>query len=248
MRRFLLCILLLPVFAFSEDTAFQKYKAGELATTPEARKEAFNQALTLYLQMESDTPSPSLCFDIANTYYQLHEYGLAILYYNKALKLDPRFSKAYTNLHIALAKVNIPSQEPSTWTVYLFFWHYKLSHNEKAQAVLYLFFLVFGLLSVYIWTMQPLLKKAAYIALGASAVLLLSIVWGDYFSHPEAIVVRPVALRRDAGDQYAPVVGTPALAGTKVVVLSVQDDGNWLKVRTPSGEEGYVSKDYARII
>ena len=239
MRSFLFIVLLLPALAFAEDTAFKRYKAGELATTPEVRKEAFNQALTLYLQMEGDTPSSLLCFDIANTYYQLHEYGFAILYYNKALKLDPRFSKAERNLQIALAKTGTSSQERS-WTF--------LSHNEKVTGALFLLFFAFGLLSIYLWLGQALLKKGATFALGLAALLSLSILWSDYFSHPQAIIVRPVALRRDAGDQYAPVVGTPALAGTKVQVLSVQDGGNWIKVRMPSNEEGYISKDYARII
>ena len=130
----------------------------------------------------------------------------------------------------------------------LLFLHYKLSHNEKALTVLLLLFAAFALLSVNLWLPQSVLKKVACIALWVALIFFTSIIWADYFTLPEAVVVRPVALRRDAGDQYAPVVGTPVLPGTKLQVLSIPADGNWLKVRSNTSEDGYISKEYARII
>jgi len=232
----------------ADDTALEKYRAGEKASSAPERKEAFNEALRLYLQMESDTPSALLCYNIANCYYQLNEYGLSILYYNKALKIDPRLEVAKTNLQIAEAKVGLPKQSSSMLESYLLFFHYKLTHNEKAITSLLLLFLAFALLSVHLWMPQPSLRSLAIIALWIALILFSSIIWSGYLSSPEAICIRPVALRRDAGDQYAAVVGTPILVGTKLQVLSIQDDGNWLKVRSPIGEEGYISKEYARII
>lgn len=244
----LLMLLLLPLLLFSEDRAYTKYTQGERASTPEERKKCFNEALTLYLQQDSDQPSAELCFNIANTYYQLSEYGYAILYYYKALKINPRFDEARSNLQIALQKVGKPGDTYNFAQNYLLFLHYKLSHNEKAIIVLFMLFFAFAFLSVNLWLPQTVLKKLATVALWIAVAFTISIVWSDYFTHPEAVVVRPVALRRDAGDEYAPVVGTPLLTGTKVVVLSVDSDGNWLKVRSDNDEEGYISKEYARII
>ncbi len=248
MVRSLILFLLLPLLAYCEDRAFLKYQEGERASNAQERKVAFNEALTLYLQMEGENPSPKLCYDIANTYYQLNEYGYAILYYNKALSENPRFSEARNNLQIALQKANIQESGPNIFQSYLFFWHYKMSHNEKQITVLFLFFIAFTLFSVYLWVPQLVLKKVALLCIWVSLFFVASIVWADYFTAREAIVVKPVALRRDAGDQYAAVVGTPALSGTKVTVLQVLSDGNWLKVRAPGGQEGYVSKEYVRVI
>lgn len=231
-----------------EDKAFAKYQEAERASTVEERKKGFNEALALYLQMETDQPSAKLCYNIANTYYQLNEYGYAILYYYKALKENPRFTEAKTNLQLALQKAQVPYESPTFVEDYLLFFHYKLSHNEKALIVLFLLFCAFALVSVHMWVPQQALKKLAIFCLWIALLLFVSLIWADYFIPPEAVVVKPVALRRDAGDQYAPVIGKPALAGTKVTVLSVQPDGNWLKVRLPSGEEGFISKEYARII
>lgn len=247
-HKFFAIFLLLPLFLGADDRAFVKYKEGERASNAMERKHAFNEALTLYLQMESQSPSATLCYNIANTYYQLNEFGYAILYYNKALKENPRFDEARTNLNIALQKVGIPPEEPNFVQSYLLFAHYKMAHNEKAITVIFMLFLAFALFSVYFWIPQVVLKKVAFIGLWAALFFFVSILWADYFTAPQAVVVRPVALRRDAGDEYAPVVGPPVLSGTKVTVLSEESDGNWLKVESPSGEEGYISKEYARVV
>src|SRR5262245_54842467 len=125
-------LFMLPLFLFADDPAFIKYREGERASNAADRKKAFNDALVLYLHMESEHPSAKLSFDIANCYYQLSELGLAILYYNKALKENPRFDAAQTNLQIALQKAGITPSTPNFLQSYLFFFYYKLSHNEKA--------------------------------------------------------------------------------------------------------------------
>ncbi|MCE5293207.1 MAG: hypothetical protein LLF94_01160 [Chlamydiales bacterium] len=249
-HKFLLILLLFPLLLRADDSdkAYAKYREGELASNALNRKEAFNEALTMYLHMETERPSAILCLNIANTYYQLNEYGYAVLYYYKALKENPRLDEANTNLQIALNKVGMTRDTPNVVQNYLLFLHYKLSHNEKALTVLLLLFIAFALLSVNLWLPQMVLKKVAFIALWGALIFFTSIIWADYFTMPEAVVVRPVALRRDAGDQYAPVVGMPVLPGTKLQVLSIPADGNWLKVRSNTSEDGYISKEYARII
>jgi len=243
-----LLFVLLPMALFAQsDKAYIKYKEAELAPDPESRKEAYNDALNLYLQMESEAPSAILLFNIANTYFQLNEYGYAILYYYRALKEDPRSDMIHNNLQIALKKAGLQEESPSFIQRYPLFIHYKLSHNEKAITVLIFLFIVFALLSVNLWLPQLVLKKVAILFLSIAGILFLSLVWGDYLTTPEAIVVRSVAIRRDAGTQYA-TIGNPALSGTKVEVLSVEKEGHWMRVRLPSGEEGYLSKEFARII
>ncbi len=245
-------LFLTLLFCFSslsaQDKAFERYQAGEKASNAEERKAAFNDALSLYLQMESESPSYQLLYNIANCYYQLHEYGLAILYYNKALKENPRFDAARGNLNIALQKVGLAKKSHGFIETYILFFHYKLSHNEKAVGLLFVLFIVFTLFSIHLWMPQGYLKQLAKIALWVAFTLSCSIIWSDYLTSREAICIRPVALRRDAGDQYAPVVGLPIIVGSTLKVLDVTDGGNWLKVQAPSGEEGYISKEYARII
>lgn len=247
LKIFLLLLFPLTLCA-AGDLAYQKYHEGEQATDTEVRKKAFNEALMLYLKEEGANSSSALSYDIANTYYQLHEYGYAILYYYKALKADPRNQLAFTNLQIALQKAGLPIDVPNAAQKYLLFFHFMLSHNEKVTTTLILLLLAFSFFSMHLWMHQDYLKKVGIYCLWAVVPFLGSLLYLDNFSEPQAIVVQPSALRRDAGDQYATIPSNPALAGMKVTVLSVKADGNWLLVRLPSGTEGYLPKEAARLV
>lgn len=249
MIRLLVLFLVLPFLLFAdEDRAYAKYKEAEAAQTPEARKKAFNESLAIYLQMETQSPSAKLCFDIANTYYQLSEYGYAILYYYKALKEEPRNELVLTNLQIAQGKAGVQASEPSLLSGYLLYLHYNLSHNEKAVFVLIMMLLIFTIWSVHIWQPQGYLPKMAMLCVWLALIVGMSLITQDYFSRPDAVIVKTQSLRRDAGEQYAPINANPVLAGTKVTVVSVEPGGNWMEVRLSSGDEGYISKEYARVI
>ena len=146
----LFCQTLQPVY---QDEGYEKYLEGERAKTPEERKKAFNDALASYLQLELKHPSGYYLYDIANCYYQLGEYGLAILYYYKAERKLPRDPKIQYNLSQALIKAGLQAQ-PNTISNYVLFFHKKLSFYERELLVLAfaLFTFVFGSLAV--WLMQ----------------------------------------------------------------------------------------------
>lgn len=252
MYRYILLLVLLTGPLLGEeslgDKAFREYTEAEQAKNPDVRKKAFNDALMHYLQAEPSQPSGELCLNIANTYFQLGEYGFAILYYYKAEAQMPRDQEVAFNLHVALQKVGIEAPSPSFIQNYLLYVHTKLSHNEKAVLALILFFAAFGCASGHIWQPQAFLKKMALFFGVVGLIIFTSLLWSDYFSSPQAVIVHPTELRRSAGEQYAVIAGNPGLPGTKVEVLSVGQEGNWMKVRLPSGEIGYIAKEYVRLI
>jgi hypothetical protein len=250
MRQLLAIFLFFAACLAAEESpiekAFKKYSEAERGTTPDARKKAFNEALTYYLQAEPDHPSGPLCLNIANTYFQLGEYGFAILYYYKAQAEMPRDSQVQANLRMALQKAGIDVQEPSFVEKYLLFFHTRLSHNEKAWGALILFFIAFAIISVHIWLPQEYLKKFAIFCTAIGAIIFTSLVWVDYFSSPQVVMVHPTELRRDAGEQYATVPCSSCVPGVKLTVIGVDQQGNWMKVMLPTGEVGYIAKEYVR--
>ena len=59
----------------------------------------FANALELYLQASvEDGVSSDLFYNIGNTYYRMGELGQSVLYYERALMLDPRNEDAKSNL------------------------------------------------------------------------------------------------------------------------------------------------------
>ncbi|MBS0654487.1 MAG: hypothetical protein JSR46_01810 [Verrucomicrobia bacterium] len=246
-----LYIMLIGPLAAEEPLAtqaFKEYEEGERASDPEVRQKAFNDALTHYLQAEPAHPSGELCFNIANTYFQLGEYGFAILYYYKAQKQLPRDQGVAANLKIALQKAGLPAPSSSFIQDYLLYFHNKLSDNEKALLVLVFFFGAFGFASGHIWQPQTILRTLSIACAILGSIIFISFLWSEYFAPPEAVIVKPTEVRLAAGEQYAAVAGNPGIPGTKVEVISMEKEGNWMKVRLPSGEVGYIAKDNVRVV
>ncbi|MCF0177645.1 MAG: BatD family protein, partial [Bacteroidales bacterium] len=92
----------------------------------------FQQALEQYIAIEqSGLVSPQLYYNIGNAYYRLGNTARSVLYYERALKLDPSYSDAANNLAIVqrsvLDKIELlPEFILSTWVKKL---KYSLSSN-----------------------------------------------------------------------------------------------------------------------
>ena len=229
------------------DEAYTTYVEAEKADDNQTRKKLFNEALSSYLKLETDNASGPLLYAIANTYFQLGEYGYAVLYYTKAQKLLPRDTKIQHNVAIARQKAGLAPQNSLATTI--FFFHYDFSYNEKLIACLTLLLVSFALLSLYIWFRNIVwFKKGAFCILFISFVIFLSLSWQMYLAPLDAVIVRPTALRVDAGMQYAPLGDTPILPGMEVEVMAIERDGDWLQVRLKSGQKGYIAKEYVRIV
>jgi len=222
------------------EDAFLKYTEAEHASTPEERKKGFNEALSLYLDVLSTSSSGKLYYNIGNCYFQLNEFGFAIYYYYKALQEMPRDEQVMTNLNTALAKVGLPPERRTVFDALL-------SSFEKSLWVLGFFLFAFCFFSLYIWLPYGAFRWLAHLCLIIGSLLFASLVWQEYFATRAAVVVRTVSLTRGPGPEYI-MVGDPLLMGLKVRVIEVTAQGNWIKVRAPSGQEGYVSQENVRVL
>src|ERR1700733_11284079 len=226
--------------------AYQAYRQGEQANTVAQRIESFNKALSLYTDLdERFNPkygNGKLYYNVANSYFQLEQYPLAVLYYYRALTLMPKNEKTQRNLQIALSKLNVSDKTKDTAFNKIFFFHYRFSFSERLR--LFFIFAVLGTLigSLYIWVKASWLKKCAILFALVAAIFLGSIAYTNYFTPLEGIIVKSTSLYRDAGQQYAKVLKEPILSGTKVEVLDVLQEGRWLKIMTPEKVLEYVPK------
>lgn len=234
------------------QSAETNYAAGERGKTIAERKEAFNQALTDYLQLsqsfQPDEGNGKLYYNIGNTYFQLGEYPLAIYYYEKALSLNPRDEKIASNLTLTLDKLGSPHKKEDSTFQQIFFFHHYLSVPERRTLFFFFSLLTFIALSLVIWFRQRLLQYLAILFGGVALVLLGSLLYTQYMSPMEAILVQPAFLFRDAGEEYAKVEDKPLSAGKKVEVLDIKQRGLWIKILTPEGKLGFVKKDSLKII
>jgi tetratricopeptide (TPR) repeat protein len=230
-----------------QDDGYTKYLEGESAKTPALRKKAFNEALSFYLYHESPQSSGRLYYNIANCYYQLGEYGFSILYYFRASKLEPRDPLTAQNLAMALQKTG---QDPRKIlsSSRIFFLHKFFSFYEKELLLLAFLGGFFVFFSLFLWLPFRIFRTLALFLLFCGALTTVSLVGEAYFSPPEAIVIHSSIAASGPGTYYTRIENEPLIAGQKLEVIGQALDGNWIKVKLPSGQAGFLSCLDARVI
>jgi tetratricopeptide (TPR) repeat protein len=218
------------------------------------QQEDFASALDKFHQIgELGLESPALYFNLGNTYYKLDRVGKSILYYERALRLDPKDEDVLANLVIAnqatVDKITPPPEFALAawlrWALYLF----PVSTLLRSLAI---FYLALGAFAVILITtgesaLGSLIKKAALVTLVAllvTAVLFLA-QWQDSRNRIEAIVMAEELPAMDAPGNG----GTELFSiheGTKVRID--QTSNGWIEIVLPDGKIGWVSSDGIEII
>jgi len=232
--------------------AEQFYETGERAPTVAARENAFNQALTTYLELEKqldpDYSNGMLYYNIGNTYFQLNEIPLAIYYYYKALSLNPGNRKIQFNLGVSLRKLGDDYHQERGAFDYLFFFHSFFSLPSRLQLLFWCLVLSFIAGSYAIWKHSSVARITAWVLAAVGGLFFLSALYTQFIQTPEGVVIQSGMLHRDAGKQYAEVRSEPVASGSKVSVLAVKADGKWVKIRTESGDVGYIPSEKLKVI
>lgn len=253
------CAILITIFFYffyqssSNDVkeANNSYKEGESSTTVSIRKAAFNHALELYLELENhfqpEFGNGKLYFNIANTYFQLEEYPLAILYYYRASALSPYDKTIQDNLSIALSKVHVQNKAEKTPFKTIFFFHNLLPLPIRFQIFFIFSLVALIMFSMWFWGFNKKLKLGALFFLSISIIMFFSLLYSYFLENPSAIIIKPTSLYRGAGTQFAKVSDIPVEAGSKVTVLQVDEDGEWLKIEE-NNTIGFVQSNSIKII
>jgi tetratricopeptide (TPR) repeat protein len=241
--------LVLPLWGTQEEMlqeANASYQQGENATSFEERRLAFNRALHLFSLLEEKTPSPTPALNraIGDSYFQLGEYAWAILYYQRAFKTDPHDPLLIDHLSKAQQKLGLPidsSSHQDTIKPIL-----KLS--KQYELFFWIFLLTFLICSTLIWFPFSWSFKCAI-----SSIFLLFLSLGgilfSYYSTPiEGILVTSTGFYRAPDWNQPQLTNYPLLAGSKVKILQMTSEGNWLKITNATDLIGYIPTAALRLI
>jgi tetratricopeptide (TPR) repeat protein len=248
----LLAIMALPLMAGNAniDKANQAYK-----------QELYNEALKLYLQEAKQTGvSSDLYCNIGDTYYRLKDNVHAVLYYERALLLDPSNGDARFNLEFVRGKMQLPDDAGDSWfsnwvdqTVS------RLSSNTWAVIAIITFLLFLAGVAAYLFLDSVLMRKIGFF--GGAVVLVMSIlanlaafhVYHKATSGNGAIVMpQSVTLStapREPRDKEEEAFQLQQ--GTRVeIVDSIADKahGKWLQVVTAGGRKAWISAQDVEVI
>ena len=209
-------------------------------------KGEYQAALENYSKIEEmGYNSPKLLFNLGNTYFKLGENGRAILYFERALKLNPSDSDAERNLALAreytLDKIeSVPEFILTTWIRRASF---TMSSNGWAWASI-VFAAMFALLILFFRYATTSGKRKLYFFSGFTALLLgiasLLFAWSqksNFTSQDYAIVMRPVSSVKSSPDSSGKTLFI-LHEGTKVELL--ERIGGWQRVELSDGRQGWI--------
>lgn len=254
MRRALLLILQLSCLSWSQARAEpvraslrQHYSAGNQAYLDGDYQRAVENYRRL---VDAGIRSPNLYYNLANAYFRLGRKGLAVLFYERALQLDPGNEAAKFNLRLVrkslIDKLVMPvggavgeppwhsfvrrfSLDGLTWLFLSLYtlaflvalWR-RLSKRESARRLLF-------------WLNVPLL----------TLVLLAGLLFaGRLYLHRKvhhAVIIQPVVQLREGPDRHAKVLAE-VHEGLKVRLLA--ESGSFVRVRLSNGVEGFVQEEF----
>ena len=247
-----LCLMLLPFGAQAADNYLDSLWTAGVAAYSDGRWEDADRAWTAIEGLGMS--SPELYCNIGDVRFRQSRLADAILYYSRALKLDPSFSDARHNLEFARSLTQdridtVPEFFLRTWMRKLC---WTLPSDSWAWISLVLFGGVLALVLLFLLGRSSAARKWGFF--GGVVVLILLIFtvlfasWQrrDYLRADDAVVMRPVVSVKSAPSALDNKDLLILHEGTCVQILD--SVGEWYNVRLEDGREGWLKKDEIAII
>jgi hypothetical protein len=196
----------------------------------------------------SGKESADLYYNMGNAAYRSNSIGHAILYYEKALKLEPTHDDAIHNLDfVSRYRLDTFEEVP---VLFLGAWITGFVHlfPEQTWSILALIFFIIILIGllVYLFSRHLTMKKSGFIS-GLAALLLFVITLSATISRHRDI------MNPDSGIILAPSVvvrSSPSESGTELFILHEgtkikvnEEVSGWQNIRLIDGREGWIIAD-----
>lgn len=202
----------------------------------------------------SGLESPELYYNLGNACFKLSDFAHAVLYYERALKLDPSYSDARFNLEFTNEFIQdkieaVPEFFVKTWIRKM---DYLLSSN--AWTVLFFLFLALALAGILLYFLSGESDRRRLGFFGFIITFILSIIClsfalsqkADYDNADSAIITAPVtSIKSSPGAESAKDLFI-LHEGTKVKLMD--SVGSWYNIELSDGRQGWIESSDFEII
>lgn len=242
---FILLAIAPPMHADLEE-ANQALQNGQKSTSYEERKDNLNKALFFYLKLSKDKENAALNRTIADIYFQLGEYPWSILYYEKALKIAPSDAIAMDHLKMANQKLGLASIQDQKKPFFLTNILNGIASNIPLMISAVL--VAFATLSLSIWLPSKFPRKWAASITLCLLLLLMNSAYVYYSTPLKGVLVLSTGFYSTPAKISLKVNNSLIFAGSKVTILQMTSNGEWLKIKNEAGSIGFIPADHLRII
>ncbi len=220
-------------------------------------RQQWKQATDHYLQKQYDSAAfyfeqiaagrpqnAELYYNLGNSYYRLNRIGMAVLNYERALRIDPSYKEAQDNL--AITQARITHQLPQTEDIFFIRWWKSTTSHTHATLWAVASLITFALIFVVLWLRrfsavgQRIPRQLAGILAFVFVVYLVFAVVAARNSQDAAAAV---VMDDDAPMLNADLKGKPlALLPEGATVKVRSERGQWLEISLPDGRTGWIDK------
>ncbi len=203
---------------------------------------------------EMGLESPELYNNIGNAFFKDRQTAMAVVYYSRALKLDPSFSDAEHNLEFASSFTQDRIEEVPEF--FLKSWLGKVGGilSSDGWAVAFFIFLALALAGAVLFLLSSGagLRRTGFFT--GIVFLVLSIVClafsfagkADYFRQDGAVVVTPVVSVKSSPSEGSAKDLFILHEGSRVKVID--SVGDWMNVELSDGRQGWMRASELEII
>lgn len=246
---FLLCFWQLsPVFA--NDDSEQLFARGNDLFAKSRYKEAADTWLKI---IQAGHRSASLYYNLGNAFYRTGDIPSALLYYEKAHKLDPGDEDIIFNIQVANLRTTDKMEAVPEFFIFRWWRGFILLFSLNTLAVLSIIFFILGCSSLifYLFAGSVSLKKATFfpgvfLLLFAFTTLFMANRQAHYFSlQREAIIFSGSVTAKSEPHDVSKAVFV-IHSGSKVDITG--KEGDWMRIRLPNGNSGWIRSSAVREI
>jgi tetratricopeptide (TPR) repeat protein len=198
--------------------------------------------------------SAALYCNIGSAYFKQGNYPYAILYFERALKLDPSYSDARYNLEVASNLVqdkidSVPEFILKAWTRDIC---YVLDSDAWAIIFLILLALTAAMVLLFLLGSRVGMRRLGFFsAIPTFLICLMALsfsMWQkkDYMTLDSAIITRPVVSVKSSPSAEASTDLFILHEGTKVGVID--DVGTWKNIELADGRQGWIKSSDMEVI
>jgi len=237
----IIVLMQLPIWLFAQNFEYDIKKAEQFYA--EAK---YDSATITYREvLDAGYHSAELYYNLGNSYYKQNEIPSAILYFEKALKLDPSNEDVIFNLKLANTRIQdkieaLPLMFFARWYVSLYNM-FSVDNWAKISLILFSFFALFSLFYFLgrsiIWRKLGFYLGFIFLLLSVSGLFLTYKKHTSQWEQSQAIVFNPSVTVKSSPNANG-VDLFVIHEGTKLQIIDKV--GTWCEIKIANGSLGWI--------